>query len=273
MGRRIIMIRLTKELTFCIPVRIDSEHRQRNLMGMLNFYSHNLRKAKYLILEADSKPHIDESRFCNKMLKPYLEYCFVKDDNPIFHRTRYINQMLRQANTKVAAVWDTDAIAPPMQVIDAYRAILRGETTMAYPYDGRFWAVNDFFSRRFCEAYKDELLYLTNYPQPLSLMCGYYSVGGAFLVDINKYRHCGWENEHFVGWGPEDAERYRRMELLGHKPLRISGSLYHLYHPRGINSGDYNHHLALSTKKEYCRICGMQPDELRREVAQWEWIK
>jgi len=63
------------------------------------------------------------------------------------------------------------------------------------------------------------------------------------------------------------------MELLGHKPLRISGSLYHLYHPRGINSGDYNHHLALSTKKEYCRICGMQPDELRREVAQWEWIK
>ena len=37
-------------------------------------------------------------------------------------------------------------------------------------------------------------------------------------------------NEHFYGWGPEDAERVRRMEILGY-PVGVNteGPLYHLW--------------------------------------------
>jgi hypothetical protein len=43
------------------------------------------------------------------------------------------------------------------------------------------------------------------------------------------------ENEHFYGWGQEDAERYYRLLNLDYKVFRSNGSLYHLTHPRDIN--------------------------------------
>ena len=41
-----------KELTFCIPVRIDSEYRLRNLLAVLRFYATHIH-ANYILLEAD----------------------------------------------------------------------------------------------------------------------------------------------------------------------------------------------------------------------------
>lgn len=258
------MRKLMKELTFCIPVRIDSEYRFRNLLTLLRFYSQQLYMAKYILLEADTEQRIKELPDVRG-----LRYIFVKDDNPIFHRTRYINYMLRETDTKIAAIWDTDAIAPVPQLVEAYRTMLQGGFTMIYPYDGRFWSIDNYFTRLFCKSLSIGLL--ADYPQPRVLMCGYYSVGGAFLVNVQRYRLFGWENEYFTGWGPEDAERYRRLELLGEKPLRVIGSLYHLYHSRGINSGEQDGKLAFQTKKEYCRVCAMYPDELRKYVDTWKW--
>ena len=253
------------ELTFCIPVRIDSEYRLRNLLAVLRFYAARIH-ANYILLEADSKRRIRElPRIAS------LQYLFVHDETPIFHRTHYINRMLSLVRTKVAAVWDTDAVAPVPQLHKAYDNVLNGDSVMCYPYDGRFWGVSEYFSSAFCRT--TDIRLLSRYTQPLYLMCGYYSVGGAFVVDVEGYRRCGWENEHFAGWGPEDAERYRRLLILGEQPLRITGSLYHLYHTRGVNSGDYDRTLALSTKKEYVRICSMYPDELRKEIESWEWTR
>ena len=47
------------------------------------------------------------------------------------------------------------------------------------------------------------------------------------------YVQAGGENEHFYGWGPEDLERVKRMEILGYSVTRIKGDLYHLYHLEG----------------------------------------
>ena len=64
---------------------------------------------------------------------------------------------------------------------------------------------------------------IKNYPHEKStepiyeyvLAHGPNSVGGAFLVNKNVYIKYGGENQHFYGWGPEDAERCKRMEILG----------------------------------------------------------
>lgn len=252
------------DLTFCIPLRIDSYFRYRNFMAVLRFYSKST-NAKFIVLEADRNQHI------NKLpLIKNLTYKFVLDKNPIFHRTHYINKMLSEVKTNFAAIWDADAIAPIKQVITACEKLNSDGLVMVYPYDGRFWEVNDFLSQAFCK--KLSLRYLINpffvkYP-----LCKYSSVGGAFLVDVRKYKCCGWENENFVGWGPEDLERYHRLEILGFKPGRVSGSLYHLYHSRGINSGLYDINLMMSTKREYIHVCGMEPDELNEYIRTWDWI-
>lgn len=252
------------ELTFCIPIRIDSDYRLRNLYAILNFLSSNI-ETKYMVLEADSEqrvkelPHIDS-----------LEYLFIKDENDIFHRTRYINIMLSKVTTSMAAVWDADVIVPIKQLLAAYQVVHEEHASMSIPYDGKCWNVNDFFSMIFRQQLSIEI-----FASPLftkNLLNEYNSVGGAFLVDILKYKECGWENEHFIGWGPEDEERYKRMHILGSTPTRIEGDLYHLYHSRGINSGNNDFHIAYTTRKEYCKICSMEPHQLLAYIQTWEWL-
>lgn len=254
-----------QHLTFCIPVRIDSTYRMRNLLTLLKFYSRQI-STNYIILEADKEQHLKDLPQI-----PGLTYEFIYDENPVFHRTRYINRMLSMTATPLAAIWDTDAIAPVPQVCQAYRTLFEEDTVMVYPYDGRFWHVNSFFACCFHERLKISIL--TSPDMPRVLMCGYNSVGGAFMVNIGLYKKYGWENEYFTGWGPEDCERYKRLHILGRTPLRVEGSLYHLYHPRGINSGDFNEEMACQTKKEYTHICSMMPEELREYINTWNWIK
>lgn len=260
------MIKNTKleDLTFCIPVRIDSQFRYRNLMAILRFYS-KLTCAKFIILEADSYQHLTKLP-----LMKNLTYRFILDNNPIFHRTHYINKMLSEVETEIAAVWDTDVVAPVKQIVLAYKKIRYGQYVMVYPYDGRFWDINNFLSEIFYQ--KLCIKCLTN-PLFIRYPLGRYSsVGGAFLVDVKKYKSCGWENEYFIGWGPEDAERFHRLEILGFTPGRISGALYHLYHSRGINSGRGDENLMISTRREYIRICSMETENLREYIQTWNWI-
>lgn len=249
------------DLTFCIPIRIDSEYRMRNLLAVLEFYSHYI-NANYILIEADK-----EQRIHHLPNIPNLRYHYIYDENIFFHRTHYINKMLSETSTKIAAIWDTDVVAPVSQLRQAYEKIMYDGKTMVYPYDGCFWNVNDFYSNIFCEHKKNNIL--TNMKMPRYLMAGYYSVGGAFLVNVQSYKSFGWENESFIGWGPEDVERYHRMQILGECSERINGALYHLYHTRGINSGYFNEELALKTKKELIHVCGMRPDELRKYIKTW----
>lgn len=179
--------------------------------------------------------------------------------------------MLNESTTQFVAVWNVDAIAPVSQLNQAYMCLLSDNVTLAYPYDGRFWQVNFFNSCLFHRKHK--INFLTGYDVPRNLMSGYYSVGGAFLVNVHAYRKCGWENEHFIGWGPEDVERYHRLEILGERIVRVPGSLYHLFHTRGINSGDYDNALSEITKREYSRVCSMMPEELRSYISTWNWVK
>lgn len=253
------------KLTFCLPVRIDSDDRLNNLITVLDFYS-QYTTARFIVLEADTEPLLS-----SLSSRKNVEYIYVKDDNPVFHRTKYINQMLSLAQTPYAAIWDVDAIAPVTQLLEAYQLLQKEPLVMAYPFDGKFWMVNEYFSQLFRKT--KDIHVLQSPDMPKRPMNGFNSVGGGFLVNIEKYWACGAENEYFTGWGPEDAERYRRLEILGYPPGRIEGSMCHLNHKRGINSWYANDEVAYLTKKEFCRICGMQRYELEEYIRSWEWLK
>ncbi len=100
-------------------------------------------------------------------------------------------------------------------------------------------------------------------------MYGCNAVGGAFLVHREMYLNCGGENEHFYGWGPEDSERVKRMEILEYIPYRTEGPLYHLYHPRGKNSFFFDEQKELSNRKELLKICSMDKATLLTYIQSW----
>jgi hypothetical protein len=108
----------------------------------------------------------------------------------------------------------------------------------------------------------------------LKPMYGDLSVGGAFIFDTEKYLQAGGENEFFLGWGPEDIERVKRMEILYSQPVyRDRGCAFHLWHPRYINSRYADRQYELNGKKEYLKICRMQADELRNYIQSWPWLE
>lgn len=250
--------------TFVIPIRVDNAEREGNLNALLNYLC-NIADTSVIVLEADTV----------RRYKPAREYTnvtflYVKDDDPVFHRTRYLNRLIGYASTLVVGVWDTDVIIPAEQIEQAVLEISEGRAVMAFPYDGYFYNVAS--SRSECFRNDGDLSKLK-----LSIgyhsCVGYHSVGGAFLVDKEQYMQAGGENEYFYGWGPEDVERVKRMEILELPIFRSDGPLFHLYHPRGINSNYATPEVEIENRKELFTICAMTGDELNEYIKTWNWVK
>lgn len=215
---------LTREVSIVIPLRVDNPERAENLRFILSLLLQQT-EVSVDILEADTEQRFYLSETCER-----LRYRFVKDDDPVFYRTRYLNILLRSAKFPIAGIWDTDVIIPPVQLREAVGRICSG-CVMCFPYDGRFIFLNEAMSDRI----RKDVSVLEKVDATSIGMRP--SVGGAFLVNRVAYLRAGGENEAFYGWGPEDAERVKRLEILELPITRVKGPLYHLHHPRGINSG------------------------------------
>lgn len=248
-------------VTFVIPVRIDSSERQANLDVVLDQLSKRTH-TKIIILEADSGP-------LYKMPENYpnVTYLFVKDDNPIFYRTKYLNELLRQADTSIVGIWDTDVIVPDNQIDCSIDDIREGRAVMSFPYDGcfNFCSLEDSFVFRNNRSI-DFLKEREHFNRVI------HSVGGALLVHRSIYLNAGGENEHFYGWGMEDQERVKRMEILGLPVSRVTGVLYHLFHFRNGNSRYCSERQRIESGKEFMKVCSMSKNQLKQYICSWNNI-
>lgn len=163
-----------KELTICIPVRIDSDSRRRNLEAILSFFSEYV-DCSVLVLEADEHPLIE-----NVKDKKNVQYFFVEDVDPVFFRTRYINLMLKMVSTPLAAIWDSDVIAYPDQLKLACELLLKKDLTLVYPYDGHFIYVDQYYAEIFYRSNNLQLLDSTYFSK--RLFHGSGAVGDAYIV-------------------------------------------------------------------------------------------
>lgn len=253
-------------VSFVIPVRIDSYERSRNLDLLLDFILHHF-KSKIYIMEADSSQH-----YILKEKHPQVEYHFIKDENPVFQHTLYLNYLYQLVTTSIIAGWDTDAIVPATQITEVVNQIESGKAVMGLPYNGIMYATDPIHLQMYTQS-GDIGVLQKNIPYMFP-MYGSLSMGGAFIVNRNEYLQSGGDNENFLGWGPEDFERIKRMEILYPEfPIyRASGSLFHLWHPRLLNSGYANIQYEQNGKQEFIKICSMTTEELRTYISTWPWL-
>lgn len=245
-------------VTFVISVRIDSFQRKENLDVLLDRLSKR-KRSKLIVLEADS-----DSKYRVPENYPNVTYHFVKDDNPIFYRTKYLNELLREADTSIVGIWDTDVIVPDDQIDRSIKDICDGRVVMSFPYDGRFIFCSLEDSIVFRDNRLIEFLKGKEYSG-----CFAHSVGGAFLIHKDRYLEAGGENEHFYGWGMEDMERVKRMEIAGLPVSRVSGALYHLFHYRYENSRFNSSKQEKANREEFLKICSMDKEQLMQYVQAW----
>lgn len=221
------------DVTFLIIVRLDSIDRLENILATTQF----------LVSNFDTNIWVSEYSAYNnglleKLLDSNIRYSFTEDLDTILYRTKFLNQMTETIETAYVAIWDTDVIALKDQIVKSVEILRNGEADFVYPYEKYFYDTSPILKKMYLQDRKIELL-----EQNKKKMKELYPpdpVGGAFIVNINKYKEAGMENENFYGWGMEDGERYCRWGNMGYKIKRVSGPLFHLSHGRGINSVMHN---------------------------------
>ena len=251
---------ITSELTIVIPVRMDSKEREENLRAILP-YLISYTYATILVMEVD-----EEQKFFLKNTDKRIKYYFKKDTDVIFHYTRYRNELLIRSETNIVAIWDADVFLTVSQLKAGIEWVKKG-VTMCIPYDGRAFYLSPEDS---INARKNLYRYINNCEEEsLIPLLGRSSVGGVFIINKQRYLQAGGENENIYGWGPEDAERVKRMEILEEPVERVSGPLFHLYHPRGISSTFGYDERDRNNVNELIKVCRMSTEELRKYIQTW----
>jgi hypothetical protein len=252
------------DVTFTIPLKVESEDRRRVLTLNLNYIKKHLR-THVLICEEGPEPIFP--RFKDPSWT-FVRYYHRKSDNAaLFHKTKNLNFLARQAVTPIIASLDSDVIFHPEQYFEAAQRIRSGELHFCYPFNHANHNIpiemHHVLSQCLNVKLLDSRLKFTN-PQP--------PPGGCFFMNMQKFIEGGMENENFVCWGPEDVERRDRMRILGYRVGAVPGKLYHLDHSRTENSLPSNQ-MFKKNEEEYRKVVGMSQEQLRSYIASWSWCR
>lgn len=254
-----IITQLTnKSVAFIIPIRIDSSARERNIDLLLEYLSKRA-NVEILILEADTGPMY-------KMKTNYsnVKYYFTKDENPIFHRTKYINILLKKVQSAIVGVWDPDILLNEDSVDSSIAEIQNGRVVLSIPYDKSYICniLNSYL-------YRQRYLNISSFETDSELIIKDVCSARVFFVNKDLYLRCGGENEQLLGSMIEEQERIHRMEILGFSISRISGIMYILNHVHNTSIRFYSESLELDNIREYLFVCSLSKEKLLEYVNSW----
>lgn len=207
------------DVTFLIPIRIDSIDRLENLVAIISFLNEQF-MTNIQLLEASSF----NNGILSELLPKNVKIEFIEDHDPVFHRTRHINNLLKSTNTSIVSVWDSDVLVAKKQIEQSVELIRNKKADFVLPYNGNFLDTSKIIREQFLQD--KDLSILENNEKKMNSLYGLDSIGGGFFANRISYIESGMENENFYGWGHEDGERVNRWEILGYKFTKINGSMF-----------------------------------------------
>lgn len=217
-------------ITFLIPVRIDSESRYNNAIKSIEYLCHY---APYniMILEDSTNSIIPEILSKINTNDANIDYEFILSDNNLFHKTKLLNRMLQKSTSDVVVNYDIDILLHPSAYQFCYELITKEKYDLVYPF-----AKGDYLLNIYSEYHNEIELDLSKIkPEYLELkICQY---GLCQFLNRKQYLRYGGMNENFISYGPEDWELGYRFSKFGLKINWINAFIVHLDHSRGINSG------------------------------------
>lgn len=247
------------DITFLIAVRIDTVQRLENLLTTVGQLEKQLNTHIY-VLEANDV----NNQVLSKCLSRKINYCFVEDNDPVFYRTKYFNRMAASVDTPFIALWDADVIVEKNALSEGIASLRAAEYDVVYPYNTQFYEVPEVLRKLFIK--KPDIRLLTDRIKQMRLLYNCAMVGGAVLLNKEKYVQAGLENENHYGWGNDDWDRYYRFLQLGYRIRHTGNVLFHLTHPRNANSRFRSRTQENRSKDELLTIKSFSPQELRERL-------
>ena len=216
------------DLTFMILTRIDTIQRLENVKSVTDSLFKHF-DTNLFVLEIDSQ----NNGILKSTLNRKTRYQFIEDKDPVMHRTKYHNYMAKNVHTDYLAIWDTDVVIDKNSICDAMKHLREG-ADVAYPYNGFFYEVPEVIKRFYFK--QRDIRILKRHASKMNMLYERIMFGGAVIVNTKKYLQAGGENEEIYGWGNDDFTRHARFLANSYKIYRTKDNLFHLCHPRGINS-------------------------------------
>lgn len=246
-------------VTFIIPLRIETDDRLRNIILTTSFLLNNF-KTKVIIKEVS-----DESAFI-EFAKPILDKLIPDQENLIhifelddtednsFHRTKVLNDMIMISDTEIVVNYDSDIILPIESYIESIELLKNCD--IVYPYrfgkhgerkvnlNTKFETQEDIdnfinvpdISEFIKSKYNPEVFDNKYFYYPHAQGEGWAEYGMCQFFKRKVYIDGYLENEGFIAYAPEDVERHYRWKTLGYNIQRVDNYAYHLEHKRTPNS-------------------------------------
>ena len=121
------------DVCIIIPVTLDSISRLENLVCIVNFISDNF-EVEIQLLETAPYPNY----IIQKLLQGKINYHFFPSSDVIFHRTKFINNLVSKTNKNIVGVWDSDVLCHPNQIVESINLLKEDKVDYVYPYSDRF---------------------------------------------------------------------------------------------------------------------------------------
>ena len=126
------------DVTFIVPLRIESQDRMRNIITSMIYLLRNF-KTNVIIKECDEENIFERSalgiiRDAVGDAVDDLKYVFEKTSEYTFHRTKILNDMIMMTETPVVVNYDSDILLPKNSYINARDEIIKGSVNLVYPY-------------------------------------------------------------------------------------------------------------------------------------------
>jgi len=223
------------DLTFLIPTRIETEDRLRNIISSVSYLLRHI-PAKIIVKEVSNRPTFQFRAVPE--IKKYantnnLTYLYEENDDPLFCKSKVLNDLIVASDTKVVANYDADCILPISSYHQAYGAINDDHADVVYPYGCGIYQWKAEYNMN---IYSDFVSSLDTSVLDRNKTLSNSTIGWTQFINRQKYIDSYMMNENFVSWGCEDDEFYYRMSVLGNRIARIDNYVYHLEHSRTHNS-------------------------------------
>jgi hypothetical protein len=250
------------DVTFTIPLTIESEDRKENLTIILD-YLNKYFITNVLVCEFDKSIKVKD--FWKPEWQSLCRLFFIENKTGFFHKTKILNALAKIANTPIIVSYDCDVLLKPSAYIDAANEIREGKSDFCYPFNKPLKHIKKE------DANKLKLsLDLSLIDKDTAVTHPGIPPGGCFFMNRNKFIEAGMENENMVAWGPEDQERLDRVKKLGYRVNSLNNDLYHIDHiitPNSFYSNPYYN----SNVKEHEKIKAFTKEELKNYIKTFRW--
>lgn len=247
------------QTVFNIPLMIDTDDRYRNLIILLEYFNNNITTN----INIYSTSELNLKHYDNLNIN-----IIYKKDN-VFHRTKYLNELLEISNVKVTVNYDVDVLLPIETYYNAQQMIIENKTDIVYPFGDNNNQVRLYDVKITDSFLNNPSLKTLNYSYKDNM---YSNAGFCIFFNTDVYKKGGGENENFISYGPEDKERLYRFKTLGYKITRFNNDVYHMEHIRTSDSNDSNIYF-LRNVEIYDKIIKMDKNQLLTYLKNQDYLK